>query len=381
MTRPIIKTPYHSLRQGPLTAGCTQCVKGEKLVVFVTGVCPARCFYCPISEEKKQRDIEYANERRVHSVADVLQEAHDNDARGAGFTGGDPLARLDRTCSYIAALKKQFGKGFHIHLYTPLNLVTPERLQLLFDAGLDEIRFHPDLVNDRWWDRVALARAHQWKVGVEIPVLPDKVRETKKLLAFLDKNIDFLNLNELEVSDLNAPFFEKLGYHTKAYDSYGVKGSDRAALALMRAANGYSYPVHYCTCKLKDLVQMGNRLKKRAKQMKLPIDAIDEDGLVTRGAIYANLVPGFGYEKRIEHLSAEDRLKELLVLRKMKDGLLRAFKLKDDASIFLDEHKPRLLVRATWLKKHHTAIDYPAAIVLEYLTWDSFPIEVEFLNT
>ena len=379
MQRTIVKTPYHSWRAGPLTEGCKRCVRGEKLVVFVTGVCPARCFYCPISAEKKQRDVEYANERRIRSEKDLVQEARDCAATGAGFTGGDPLTRMDRTCNYIRLLKKTFGKDFHIHLYTPLNLVTMERLQQLCDAGLDEIRFHPDIMNDRWWDRILLARALSWTVGVEIPVLPDKVKETKKLLTFLNNKIDFLNLNELEISDLNEPFFTKLGYRPKAYDSYGVAGSDQAALQLMRFAKGLSYPIHYCTCTLKDLVQMGNRLKRRAHVTKLPIDAVDEDGLVTRGAIYATLTPGFGYEKMIETLSDDARLKELLLLKKIQNDLIKKFTLKN-SEIFLDEQKPRVLVSATWLRKNHEKMGYPCALLLDYPTWDSFPIEIEFLN-
>lgn len=376
------RTRHHSWRLGPLAEGCKRCVKGEKLVVFVTGVCPARCFYCPISEEKKQSDVRYANERRIASDEDLLQEARDSRATGAGFTGGDPLARFDRTVAWIALLKKEFGSGFHIHLYTPLNLVTAERLKRLFEAGLDEIRFHPELENPRWWDRLLLARNHPWTVGVEIPVLPDKVAETTKLLDFLDKRIDFLNLNELEISDLNAPFFAKLGYRTKAYDSYGVQGSEEAAMALMAHVRerNLSYPVHYCTCTLKDLVQMGNRLKRRAANTKLPFDRVDNEGLVTRGAIYASLVPGFGYEKLIEHLSDAARSKELAQLETILKELLKTHPLKEKKDYFLDIQKPRILVSATWLKRHAKSVPHPCAIVTEYPTWDSFPIEIGFLN-
>ncbi len=374
MARSILKTKHHSWRLGPLTEGCRRCVKGEKLVVFVTGVCPARCFYCPISEGKKQSDIMYANERRILSDLDLLQEARDSGATGAGFTGGDPLARLDRTCTWIRLLKQWFGTGFHIHLYTPLNLVTEERLTKLCDAGLDEIRFHPELENPRWWERIALARKCSWRVGVEIPVLPDKVVATKRLIDFLEGKIDFLNLNELEISDLNEPFFARLGYRTKEYGSYGVKGSDDAALKLLEhAKRNRSYPVHYCTCTLKDLVQMGNRLKRRAEKTKLPFDEVDEDGLVTRGAIYATIIPGFGYEKLIENLPEEARAKEVARLKRMAAELgLKRFS--------IDTQKPRILVPATWLKRNAKLIAQPCAIVTEYPTWDSFPIEIEFLN-
>jgi len=150
-------------------------------------------------------------------------------------------------------------------------------------------------------------------------------------------------------------------------------------MGLMRYAAKLSYPVHYCTCRLKDLVQMGNRLKRRAHVTRLPIDVVDEDGLVTRGAIYSSLVPGYGYEKRIETLSEEARLKELLLLKKVNDELKNKFRLGDD-ELFLDERKPRLLVSARWLRKNHRKVGHPCAVVTEYPTYDSFPIEIELLR-
>jgi pyruvate formate-lyase activating enzyme-like uncharacterized protein len=224
-----------------------------------------------------------------------------------------------------------------------------------------------------------LARSFDWVVGVEIPVLPDKVAVTKNLLEYLDKKIDFLNLNELEISELNEEFFHQIGYHTKSLESYGVEGSDEAAFALMEYATHFSYPVHYCTCTLKDLVQMGNRLKRRAQETKLPFDQVDEDGLVTRGVIYGNLVPGVGYEKAIENLDEPTRKGEILMLRGVAKVLQQCFTLTEE-EFFIDEHKPRILLSAEWLIEHIDDITAPAAIVTEYPTWDSFPIEIDFLN-
>ena len=44
-----------SAANGELAEGCKYCVKGSKMVLLITGVCNAGCFYCPVSAEKKGR--------------------------------------------------------------------------------------------------------------------------------------------------------------------------------------------------------------------------------------------------------------------------------------------------------------------------------------
>ena len=53
------KTKFYSWKIGNLAKGCKQCVKGEKTVLFITGKCSLRCFYCPISDQKKNKDVIY----------------------------------------------------------------------------------------------------------------------------------------------------------------------------------------------------------------------------------------------------------------------------------------------------------------------------------
>src|SRR3989344_649719 len=133
----ISKTKYHSWCAGQLSEGCQKCVQGPKLVLFITGICPQKCFYCPVSEHKFGHDVVYANEWKIkdpENPVELLEEAKLAQATGAGITGGDPLANVERCCKYIRMLKEKFGIRFHTHLYTSLMLVTKERLQKLFDA-------------------------------------------------------------------------------------------------------------------------------------------------------------------------------------------------------------------------------------------------------
>src|SRR5574341_2335547 len=103
-----------------LPEGCRLCYKGAKMVLFVTGVCGRGCFYGPVSNKRRGKDVIFANERRVEKNEDILEEAVSMEALGTGITGGEPLLRLDRVVRYIKLLKNRFGVSHHIHLYTAL---------------------------------------------------------------------------------------------------------------------------------------------------------------------------------------------------------------------------------------------------------------------
>ena len=295
------KTPYYSWKNNSLCQGCQLCVQGKKLVLFVTGLCSRKCFYCPLSERKKNKDRIWANEWEIKNDKEIIKEAELCESKGAGMTGGDPIIKLDRTIKYIKMLKKRFGQKFHIHLYAPLVNITEKKLEKLYKAGLDEIRFHPDIQNKKLWYKVLLAKKFDWLIGIEIPIIPLFEKQTIELIDYFKNNVDFFNFNELEFSDTNAQNLVKLGLKTKDKISYGVKGSQTLALALLK-----KYPnlkIHYCTATLKDKVQLANRIKRRAKNAANKLDIITSDGTLIRGAIYLDeLKPGFGYRKKISKI-------------------------------------------------------------------------------
>ncbi len=369
---------YHSFQLGQLPQGCRHCVRGEKLVLFVTGYCPRRCYFCPLSDDKYKKDVIFANERKAGSIKDIILEARNMRAKGAGITGGDPLARLERTAGYIRALKKEFGKKFHIHLYTSLNLVREHSLQKLFLAGLDEIRFHPDLDSRHLWKNLALAKKFSWDTGMEIPVLPTKIKETKALIDYAQDKVDFINLNELEMADNSQSKLGRMGFATKNKLSYAVRGSLDAGKRLLWYVQrkGYPLPVHLCTATLKDAVQLSNRIRREARYSKKAFDTVDEDGLLVRGALYLpELKPGFGYRKKLE----QDLSRQIAALRGICARMKKELNLKH---VWVDEAKPRILLpkkHVLKLKKEFLKMGLVPAVVREYPTADQLEIEVEFL--
>ncbi len=346
-----MKNKFHSFNQNPLCKGCRLCVQGKKTVVLITGLCPRSCFFCPLSDQKYKKDVMYANERPCKDLKEITDEIKISKSNGAGITGGDPLLVLDRTIKLIKELKKD--KNFHIHLYTSLNLVTKENMKRLYDSGLDEIRFHPDFNDSKLWDRIKYANL-PWKKGVEIPIIPSYENKTKKLIKFISPHIDFLNLNELEMSDTNSNKLLEKNYKCKTNLSYAIKGSEELALKLLKWMK-LSFPklkVHYCTAKLKDAVQLANRLKIRAKSVKKRLDIIDEEGLLVRGVIFTNkeqmnkIIKEFGIPKQL---------------------------------IEWDKDRKQVLIASWVLLDIYKELKEKSAIVTEYPTYDRLIIEVNNL--
>ncbi|HHQ44626.1 MAG TPA: radical SAM protein [Candidatus Altiarchaeales archaeon] len=384
MARKIVGTPYFSSRVGPLAKGCRQCVRGEKLVLIATGVCPSKCWYCPLSLEKKGRDVVYANERRVEKDQDILEEALLCSAKGAGITGGDPLARLGRTVKYIWLLKGKFGAKFHIHLYTPGVLATPAALKKLHDAGLDEIRFHPDYAGGQAdYSRmggpdltpIENALKYGWDVGVEIPVVPGYLRQAKKLVVKLDEiGVKFLNLNQLESSETNIECMLGKGFELESPNSFAVKGSARMAGSLLKfCAQKTGLNVHYCTIRLKDRVQLRERIRRRAKNVAQDFDFVTSEGLLVRGALYlSETLPSFGHAKKLGSLSGSRRKNILKKLSKLQDKIAEEIGLPENLML-LDERGLRILTGAWILEgepEYFRRIGLVPAFVEEYPTWD-----------
>ena len=263
------------------------------MVLFVTGLCRFRCFYCPVSPARNQLDVVYANERRVRSDEDVLEEARAIGAAGTGITGGDPLGVVDRVEHYVRLLKETFGPQHNIHLYT--HEPNSEKLARLARAGLDEFRLHiphylwGPLSSEGGAYRAVLEQAPEWGIrrGVEIPVLPDKEAELRRLLKALDTiGVDFVNLNELEFSETNETKMRERHYRVDPRNGWGVRGSRAVAERLVREL-ALSVPIHYCSSRFKDGVQLRQRLLRRAERTAPRFAPRTEDGTMVLGIVEA----------------------------------------------------------------------------------------------
>lgn len=370
-----IKKKQNSLYLRDLPKGCKLCKQGKKLVIFVTGLCPKKCFYCPLSDSKKDKDLVWANEWQIKSDKELLTECELINAKGAGITGGDPLVKIKRTQHFIKLLKSKY-KNFHIHLYTSPVMITKKKLDILHTAGLDEIRLHPDLEDTKHWDKIKIIKEkRKWDVGIEIPVIPGQYQNIIQLIEYSKNYIDFLNLNELEVSDNNANSIIQKGF-TTINDSYAIKGSKELAKKILNycAKNNLKLKVNFCSTKVKDSEQMQNRILRRAKNVAKNYDYVTDEGMLIRGAIYPIITPTFNFRAKLKELETQKN-KSLLI--KIKNEIQKENKTPNHL-IDIDFEKLRILTDPKLIENIKTK--YKKAIVTEYPTKDGFEVDIEFIN-
>ncbi len=364
MVREITKLPGESIVVGDLPTGCKFCTRGSKMVLFVTGLCSASCFYCPLSAEKANKDVIFADETPVSDDSDILEEVLAIGAEGAGISGGDPLCRLERTLHYIRLLKEQFGPDFHIHLYTSQSDAHMDVMKQLHEAGLDEIRFHPQR-ND--WSGIEAARDVGLDVGLEIPVIPGQIERIKRvILRAQDYGLSFVNLNELEASETNFENLVRRGYRLRSISSASILGSAETASEILKwgASNLERISLHFCTALFKDAIQMRNRLQRRLEHVKREFEEVDDDEpLLILGVI------------RAPHGSQLDSS----MLRGIANILKQEFEVPDDL-LNIDEMRKRIEI-APWILDEIASelrvrlppsTDVEMGIAFEYPSWDRF---------
>jgi len=285
----------HFIKGRSIPKGCKYCLKGSKVVLFLNGICqrPDQCsWYCPISEERRGKDVTFADEIEINTKEGLLQEISMIKAQGMSITGGEPLSELnfEKTLDYIKYIKLKRGKRFHIHLYTNGIDFNEDKAEKLSIAGLDEIRFHP---SKEEWSCIKKALNKHMTVGVEVPVIPEKekLKELEQLILYIDTiGVDFINLNEFEYCFPNSQSLKERGFKLKKGSIASVIDSQEAGLALIKSLGSQvSLKMHYCTIRAKDYYQLKNRYIRRAKKIKLPYEVINKEGLIIYGQIEGNL--------------------------------------------------------------------------------------------
>ena len=350
----------------PLSPACKMCALGSKMVVMITGLCSAKCFYCPLSSRKWGKDRIFVNEWELDDEEDtekLIKEAEYIEATGAGITGGDPLIVWRRTKNYIFLLKDIFGSDFHIHLYTS-GIKNSEHIDELVSTGLDEIRFHPmlnhwnNMNNSPIVGSIKNTLETSVDVAIEIPAIPEMKDEMFSLISWANNiGIKWVNLNELEFSETNAEKLNNRGFTVKDDISAAVKGSQESANCVidMISKEGFEIGVHYCSSSFKDGIQLKNRIMRRAKNIAKVYEVISDEGTLLKGVIYT----------------------QNMSLEKLYEALKKEFEIENNY-IFLNNEKKRIEI-ALWILEK-IALDLKKRglecyMVDEYPTADGLEVE------
>ena len=355
--------------------GCIQCQTGSKLVLFVTGHCHWMCDYCPLSENRKEVDVMFANERPCTDFTQVIEEAKAMNATGTGITGGDPLMAREHTLEGIKALKAEFGPQHHIHMYTSIPFAV-EYAASFAEAGLDEIRFHLlKLELKKYLPTMEACKNAGLVVGVEIPAEPDEEKRLFELLEELrDAPIEFLNLNELEITTGNHSEMELRGFNISNEMTAGAEGSAELALALRDRVmcaelaipdahdellrDAYGFHLKFCTSSYKDAGQLRARFKRRAGHTLRPYEELTDDDTIIFGALFSSTS------------LIESDIKEILE----ETGISADW-------IFRDDENLRIEMPVELAEEFAQEVNAPVAVIEVHPTHERLEVSLTWLNS
>jgi pyruvate formate-lyase activating enzyme-like uncharacterized protein len=245
-----------------LSPGCRICGEGGWSCLFISGRCNCSCFYCPTSQDVT--GVPTTNAVEFRTPADYVGYLERFAFAGASISGGEPLLTPARTLAFVTAIKKRFGDGLHLWLYTNGTLVDGEILARLRDAGLDEIRFDIG-ATDYHLHKLRLAVGVIPTVTVEIPAVPEDVPLLKERMVEMgEAGVDYLNLHQLRLTPHNYPHLAARNYTFLHGEKVTVLDSELAALELLNFSidRKLGLPVNYCSFVYK------NRYQGRASRLR-----------------------------------------------------------------------------------------------------------------
>ncbi|MFO1310503.1 MAG: radical SAM protein [Burkholderiales bacterium] len=251
-----------------LPPGCRGCLGGKGTNAYVTGACTRECFFC--FNQKPRNDDLVVHGVRLAEPEDAPAIVQRYALRSVGISGGEPTLRPDRLLRLVRALRT-LPVRVRIDLYTNGDRLTDALLAQLKDAGLDALRFN---LVAREFDTEPLERALRFfdEVAVEIPVVPDRMRELEAMVQKLDAlGVPFLNIHELFACRENWAHVAYEGYESSGASGdvimwEPVSGADEAALTLLLFALRHTtrLSTYYCSCRTQeDISERGMRRRVR----------------------------------------------------------------------------------------------------------------------
>ncbi len=260
----------NKIHYGELSPGCQLCAAGKWTCLFIAGKCPNGCFFCPVPQDKDR--LPNADGIGFDNVAQFISYLKKVGTTGVSFSGGEPLLYLDLVEEYCTAVRKEFSSAMYIWCYTSGLGVTKRSLELLKQAGIDELRFNIAAF-DYDLSKVSLAKEYIPRVTVEIPAVPEDFKILQKLIKELALiGVDHLNLHEMALSSFNEKEMGLRGYKLNRLENGStIHESGMAILKLMNfaAKNNIKMPINSCTYLYKERITLSAKNIIAAKFLQL----------------------------------------------------------------------------------------------------------------
>ncbi|WP_320043163.1 radical SAM protein [uncultured Desulfobacter sp.] len=283
-----------------LSPGCSLCGQGTWSCLFINGICNARCFYCP--SEQKDPGPPMTSSIEFERPKDYADYAKKFGIRGVAFSGGEPMINFDRIPPFLDVLGRDVPDLSHIWMYTNGTLVTTDRLKILRDNGLKEIRFDLSAV-DYAVDNLKKAVGIIPIVTVEIPAIPEDMEKTKPLLRKLaDLGVNYLNLHQIRCTHFNLPKLIRRGYTFLHGPGVAVLETELAALELIRHSldNDIDLPINYCAFTYRQQSQKAAARNRNAAFIKKGWEDITPTGFIRNMVLSGDLELVENISKEIE---------------------------------------------------------------------------------
>jgi len=268
-----------------LSPGCQLCGRGTWSCLFINDICNTRCFYCPTAQPSKGEPT--THRIRLPNPNDYLDYIEKFKFTGVSISGGEPFLTFDRTVRFVSNIKRRFGNDVYLWLYTNGLAVTRDKLKVLTDAGLDEIRFNISASNYEL-DRVKQAIGLVEIVTVEIPAIPEDYELLKLIITKLEEiGVKFLNLHQLRCTPYNCDNLIRRGYTFVHGPKVTVVESELTALRVLQHVSEHKIglPVNYCSFAYKNRFQTASYRQRFAPFVCKPFEDITAAGAIRRMSI------------------------------------------------------------------------------------------------
>jgi len=304
-----------------LSEGCRLCGKGEWSCLFISGLCNARCFYCPSPQISD--DLPSTQKMSFQSPEHYALFLKEFNFKGCSFSGGEPLIAFERMMDYLRTIRRIASSDIYIWMYTNGILADREKFRLLAEAGLNEVRFDIGAVAYSL-DAIKYAKGLIPVITIEIPAVPEKLALLKHLVPeMIKQGVTNLNLHQLRLTPHNAARMMKKNYTYLHGEHPTVLESELTALELIKYTDELSLDlgINYCGFQYK------NRFQKSGYRTKVALRAQPDREITENG--YSVTVYGtdrlLDPAQKLNSMQLRDRIRKKDLVEISKDKFKEGF--------------------------------------------------------